>query len=109
MVPLKTALDGVLAFALNDVIPSMPNGSKKFLSYLAVGALKTDPTPVLKPYEGFLKKSGIMSEDGTAIDEAKLSKALADAFASMPTVDFLGFTFSADDAARLASRITKGQ
>jgi hypothetical protein len=108
MVPLKTAMDGLLSFAANDVLPGMPNGLKKFAAYMALGALKTNPEPAVKPYEGFLKMSGIMSGDGLSVDEQRLASALSDAFANMPTVDFLGFTFSADDATRLVDRVSKG-
>ena len=108
MVPLKTAMDGVLAFAANDVLPSMPNGLKKFGAYMALGALKTNPEPAVKPYMPFLQMSGIVSGDGTTVDEQKLAIALSDAFANIPSVDFLGFTFSVDDANKLINRITKG-
>lgn len=109
MVPAKTAIEGVIAFVTNDVLPSMPNGVKKFASYVALGALKTNPEPALKPYESFLKMSGIMSDDGSTIDEMKLATALTTAFANIPSVDFLGFTFTVDDANKLVERISKGQ
>lgn len=108
MVPMKTAMEGILSFAANDVLPGMPNGLKKFAAYMALGALKTNPEPAIKPYMPFLEMSGIVSADGSMVDEQKLSVALSDAFANMPTVDFLGFTFSADDAGKLVGRITKG-
>ena len=108
MVPLKTAMEGVLSFAANDVLPSMPNGIKKFGAYMALGALKTNPEPAVKPYMPFLQMSGIVSGDGATVDEQKLAMALSDAFANMPSVDFLGFTFSAEDANKLINRISKG-
>ena len=108
MVPLKTAMEGVLAFAANDILPAMPNNLKKFGAYMALGALKTNPEPVIKPYIPFLKMSGILSDDGTTVDEQKLAMSFNDAFANIPSVDFLGFTFSVDDANKLISRISKG-
>lgn len=108
MVPLKTAVDGLHSFAVNDVIPLMPNGPRKFGAYMVAGSLRTNPELLMKPYEGFLKMSGIMSGDGAAVDERRLSEALSEAFANMPSLDLLGFTFSADDAARLVDRVTKG-
>lgn len=108
MIPLKTAMEGVLSFAANDVLPSMPNGLKKFAAYMALGALKTNPEPAVKPYMPFLKMSGVVSDDGATVDEQRLGSALSDAFANMPTVDFLGFTFTADDASKLINRISKG-
>lgn len=108
MVPLKTAMEGVLSFAANDVLPSMPNNLKKFGTFLALGALKTNPEPAIKPYMPFLKMSGIVSEDETTVDEQKLATAFSDAFANMPSVVFLGFTFTVDDANKLINRISKG-
>lgn len=108
MVPLKTAMEGVLSFAANDILPSMPNVIKKFGAYMALGALKTNPEPAVKPYMPFLQMSGIVSGDGTTVDEQKLAMAFSDAFANMPSVDFLGFTFSAEDANKLINRISKG-
>lgn len=101
-------MDGLHSFALNDVIPLMPNGAKKFAAYMVAGSLKANPDVLVKPYEGFLKMSGIMSGDGQSVDEQRLSAALAEAFANMPSLDILGFTFSADDATRLVDRVTKG-
>ena len=108
MIPLKNAMEGVISFALNDVLPSMPNNIKKFGAYMALGALKTNPEPAVKPYIPFLQMSGIISEDGSTVDEQKLAVAFSDAFANMPSVDFLGFKFSVDDANKLISRIQKG-
>ena len=108
MVPLKTAVDGLHSFAVNDVIPLMPNGPKKFVAYMVASSLKTNPEHVMKPYEGFLKMTGIMSGDGQSVDEQRLSASLAEAFANMPALDLLGFTFSADDAVKLVDRVTKG-
>lgn len=108
MIPLKNAMEGVLSFAANDVLPSMPNGLKKFAAYMALGALKANPEPAVKPYIPFLKMSGVVTEDGSTVDEQKLSVALSDAFANMPSVDFLGFTFTSEDADKLINRISKG-
>ena len=52
--------------------------------------------------------TGIMSEDGQSVDEQRLASAFAEAFANMSTVDFLGFTFTADDASKLVDHVTKG-
>ena len=98
----------MLSFAANDVLPSMPNNLKKFGAYMALGALKTNPEPAVRPYMPFLQMSGIVSEDGATVDETRLATAFSDAFANMPTVDFLGFTFAADDANKLINRISKG-
>lgn len=108
MIPMKTALEGVLSFAQNDVLPSMPNGRKKFAAYMALGALKTNPEPAVRPYIPYLKIIGIVSEDCSSVDEQKMAVAFSDAFTNMPSVDFLGFTFTSEDANKLINRISKG-
>ena len=108
MIPLKNAMEGVLSFAANDVLPSMPNGLKKFAAYMALGALKTNPEPAVRPYMPYLKMIGVVSEDGSTVDEQKMAVAFTDAFANMPTVDFLGFTSTSEDENKLINRISKG-
>lgn len=108
MVAFETAAAGLFSFVSVDVIPAMPNGPRKFAAYMALGALRQDPESALAPYSAFLKMSGILSADGREIDEARLETALAEAFANMSTVEFLGFTFTEQDAARLVRRVAKG-
>lgn len=108
MVPIRTAVDGLHSFVLNDVIPLMPNGPKKFGAIFGVCGAKYNPDFLLKPYESVLKMSGILSEDGQSVDEQRLSAVLADTFNQMPALELLGFTFTADDARKVVDRITKG-
>ena len=109
MVPLKTAMDGVHSFVVTDMIPVMPNGVKKIGAIIVAKSIKNNPDKVMTPFVGFMKMSGILSGDGQSVDEALLSEAFSDAFATMTTVDFLGFTFSADDSRKLVDRISRGQ
>lgn len=60
---------------------------------------------VLKPYEPFMKMTGILSEDGRHIDEQALYNSLMGAFKEIPSVSFLGFTFNQQDAERLLQRM----
>ena len=108
MVTFEQAAEGTLSFVSEDVLPSMPNGPRKFAAYMALGALRRDPGAALKPYAPFLKMSGILSEDGTGVDEERLGDALGEAFGKMPSVDFLGFTFTEADAGRLVRRVANG-
>lgn len=108
MVPFETAAAGLFSFVAEDVIASMPNGARKFAAYMAIGALRQDPGSALAPYAPFLKMSGILSADGGEVDEARLETALAEAFSNMPSVEFLGFAFNEQDAARLVRRVAKG-
>ncbi len=108
MVPFETAAAGLFSFVSGDVIPSMPNGARKFAAYMVLGALRQDPESALAPYAPFLKMSGILSGDGKEIDESRLETALAEAFSNMPSFEFLGFTFNEQDAARLVRKVAKG-
>lgn len=105
MIPVKQALDGLSVFAVNDVIATMPNSMSKFIALMAVSAMRNDPQKFLAPYMGHLKSFGILNQDGTLVDEKVLKTALSEAFAEMPSVSWMGFTFTADDAVRLAARI----
>lgn len=105
MIPIQQALDGVAAFAVNDVISEMPNTIGKFVALMAVGSMRNNPAQFLKPYESTIKAFGIMNEDGSAIDEVNLKAALEEAFTQMPKVSWMGFTFSASDATKLLTRM----
>lgn len=105
MIPLKQALDGLSAFATQDVITAMPNGVSKFLALMAVGSMRNNSANFVKPYEKMLVSFGIMNEAGDMIDETVLRSALEEAFGSMPSVTWMGFTFDAQDAEKLLRRI----
>lgn len=105
MIPVQQALDGLTAFAVNDVISSMSNSMSKFVALMAVGAMRNNPASFLKPYESMLKSFGVLSQDGSMVDEQRIHDALSEAFGKMPRVTWMGFTFNADDAAKLMSRL----
>lgn len=104
-ISINKALDGFASFAANDVIAAMPNGMPKFLALMAVGAMKTNPWALLKPYESVLKSIGAISEDGKTVNVDLLRDSMASAFSAMPKVSFMGFTFTAEDADRLLERM----
>lgn len=104
MIPTQQLIDGVTQFAVNDVIPSMPNGVPKFLAYAAVGAMKGNSRALLQTYFPVLKKVGIMQSDDV-VDEVALKNALTEAFANVPNVQLFGFTFDSSDTEKLYRRI----
>lgn len=105
MITLQQALDGITVFATQDVISAMPNSMAKFIALMAVGSMRNNPNNFVKPYENALKSFGILSEDGTMVHEGNIRAALNEAFSNMPSVTWMGFTFTADDAAKLMSRL----
>lgn len=105
MIPVSSAVNAVADFAAKDVVALMPSGPMKFASQMAVYAAKSNPEPVLKPYEAFLKMTGILSQDGLQVDEQALYNALMGAFKEMPSVTLLGFTFNSADAEKLMQRM----
>lgn len=107
MVSMQKALDGFATFAAKDVIAAMPNGLNKFLALMAVGAFRNNPATLLRPYEPVLKTIGVITPDGTQVDETALAASLSDAFAALPKFGWLGFTFTADDADKLLQRIAQ--
>lgn len=104
-VTIERALNGLAAFAELDALPHMPNGVKKVGAYMAVEAVKRNPTVITKPYEQFFKMLGVVSEDGTAVDVDALSGYLKSAFEKVPSVNLWGFTFDAKDVSKLLARI----
>lgn len=109
MIPVQNAIASVADFAARDVVASMPNGPMKFASQMAVFAARSNPGPVIKPYEPFLKMTGILSEDGEYVDEQALYNALMGAFKEMPAVTLLGFTFNSQDAEKLLQRMISNE
>lgn len=107
MVTIQKALEGFASFAAKDVIAAMPNGLEKFLALMAVGAMRNNPGALLRPYEPILKSMGVITQDGTQVDEQALASAMSDAFAAMPKFNWMGFTFTADDADKLLQRIAQ--
>lgn len=105
MIPLQKALDGITMFATQDVIASMPNSMSKFVALMAVGSMRNNPASFIKPYETSLKSFGILSEDGSMVNEQNIRAALTEAFNNMPKVSWMGFSFTAEDATKLLSRI----
>lgn len=104
-VTLANAMNGVAAFAEQDALPHMPNGVKKLGAYMAVEAVKRNPTVITKPYEQFFKMLGVVSEDGSTVDVDALANYLKSAFEKVPTVEIWGFTFDTKDVEKLVARI----
>lgn len=105
MIPIQHAIQALADFASRDVVAAMPNGPMKFASQMVVVAARNNPDPVWKPYEAFLKMTGIVNEDGTMVDEQNLYNTLMGTFKEMPSVSLLGFTFNSADAEKLMQRM----
>jgi len=104
-IALDQAVTGLASYAELDVLPLLPNGTKKFTAYMAVAAFKRAPNVILKPYEQYLKMFGMLSEDGKIVNVDVLAESLKSTFAQVPTVELFGFTFEAHDVDKLVSRL----
>lgn len=105
MIPIQQALDAISTFAAQDVVSVMPNGVPKFLAYAAISGMRGNVDQFLKPYENVLTSFGIMNETHDMINEAALKNVLTEAFSNMPSVTWMGFTFTAADAEKLYRRM----
>lgn len=105
MIPVQQAVEAISTFATNDVVAVMPNGIEKFIAYAAVAAMKGNSSGFLKPYEGVLTSFGVMNESHDMVDEVALKNILSDAFSQMPSVTWMGFTFTSADAEKLYRRM----
>lgn len=105
MIPIQQALDAVSTFASQDVVSVMPNNVEKFLAYAAIAGMRGNVDKFLTPYESILTSLGIMNENHDMINEAALKNVLSEAFSNMPSVTWMGFTFTAADAEKLYRRM----
>lgn len=105
MIPVSQFIDGVVNFAVNDVVAVMPNSPTKFLALMAVGSARANPDALMGPYRPVMAQLGILTGDYSMVDEVALRAALDGAFSSMPQVTWAGFTFTATDAEKLYRRI----
>lgn len=105
MIPIQQVMDAVSTFAAQDVVSLMPNGVNKFLSYAAIAAMRGNSAQFLKPYENVLASLGILNESHDMVDEAALKNILSEAFANMPSVTWMGFTFTSSDTEKLYRRM----
>lgn len=103
MIPLNKALDALATFAGKDVLSAMPPGVNKFLAIMAVNSVRQNPEQLVRPYEKWLRMTGILTDEG--VDEQTLYSALESAFSEMKSVTFMGFTFKQQDAERLLQRM----
>lgn len=104
-VSLEQAVAGVADYMEMDTLPLMQNGIKKFGAYMAVEAFRRNPAVLVKPYEQFMKVAGILSDDGKIVDVDALAEIVKSAFAKVPSVSVLGFTFEVQDVDKLVSRL----
>lgn len=104
-ISLEQAMAGLASFAELDTLPLMPNGIKKLGAYMAVEALRRNPSLIAKPYEDFFKMVGVVSEDGRTVNVDALSEYLRSAFAKVPSVTLWGFNFDSTDVDKLIARM----
>lgn len=104
-ISLEQAMAGLASFAELDTLPLMPNGIKKLGAYMAVEALRRNPSVIAKPYEDFFKMVGVVSEDGRTVNVDALSEYLRSAFAKVPSVTLWGFNFDSTDVDKLIARM----
>lgn len=105
IVPIEQAMSGLASFVELDTLPLMANGPKKLGAYMAVEALRRNPSVVSKPYEQFFKMLNVIPEDGKTVDLDALSSYLKNAFSKVPSVSLFGFGFDSNDVDKLISRM----
>lgn len=106
MIPLEKAINGAVGYASEELVAVMPNTSKKFVGYMVLGSIKSNPMAAVKPYESFLRMVNILTDDG--IDEVALRNSLYEAFAKVPEIEMFGFKFNRSDVDKLIPRIVRG-
>lgn len=105
MIPFSQFVDGVVDWAVNDVVALMPNNPSKFLALVAVSSAKSRPEVLIGAYRPIMVQLGVMTEDFSQVDETALKSAVSEAFSSMPSVTWAGFTFTSADSEKLFKRL----
>lgn len=106
MVSLENAVNGLVAYVADEMLPAIPTNLKKFAGYMVLGSVKSNPMTAVKPYEPFLRMSGILTDDGIDVDV--LEDSLNCAFGKIPEIELLGFKFTKGDVHQLVTHIANG-
>ncbi|MCQ2183003.1 MAG: hypothetical protein MJY89_06320 [Bacteroidales bacterium] len=102
-IPMSQAVDVLVNYMVGEVA-KVPRPTDKFLLYAALGAAKANSSSVLGRYLPALTTVGIIDGENMVCTDTVRS-ALESAFNNVPSVDFMGFTFTASDAAEIMRRM----
>lgn len=101
-ITLERAMDGLFSF-MSDQVSTIANMGERFLGYAVVGALKKNPAPLMSKIKSWLEMAGVLNDGMVDLDVLKA--ALDSAFAAVPKVSYLGFSFTVEDATALLAKM----
>ena len=102
-IPMSQAVD-VLADYMSGEVAKVRSNTDKFLLYAALGAAKASTGSLVGRYAPSLAMLGIVDGEQMVCTDT-LRSALESAFNNVPSVEFMGFTFTASDAAEIMRRM----
>lgn len=98
-VPVEKFVHGFVDY-LSEESRKISDPARKFLAFMALGSVKSNPKPLIDTYEPMLKSVGIVSAEGM-VDLDAMKEALECAFREVPSFKAMGFTFSEHDVDEL--------
>lgn len=101
--PVSDAVDRLVAYMSGEVA-KVPSLRDRFLMFAALGAVKNSPSSLVNAYGPMLRSVGIIDEEGY-VNVPSLQAALDMAFANVPQLKVMGFTFTREDAEEVLRRM----
>lgn len=89
---------------LSGEIGKVNNLKDRFIMFAALGAIQANPSAIINTYKPMLKSVGII-DDNDMVETESVRSALNLAFANVPKVSALGFTFNQSDADAILQRM----
>ena len=101
-ISLDNAVAGFIGY-MADLVMQIPKTGDRFLGFMALGSLKSNPAILVSKVRPWLEMSGILTENMVNLDAARA--ALDMAFANVPRVSYFGFSFTSDDVPALLAKM----
>lgn len=102
-ISINDAADAVIGF-LSVEVAKVANLRDRFLMFAALGAVKKDPSSIVNAYRPMLRSVGVIDDEGM-VSVQSVKAALEMAFSNVPRFDWMGFTFTREDAAEILRRM----
>lgn len=103
LITIDKAVKSTIGF-LSGEVGKVNDTKDRFIMFAALGAIQANPSGIINTYKPMLKSVGIVDDDDM-VETESVRSALNLAFANVPKVSALGFTFNQSDADALLQRM----
>ena len=101
-IPLDRAVSGLVAY-MRDLVSQISNPLEQFAGHFILGSLENNSSGLVAKLRPWMEMSGVLS--GNMVNLDSLKTAMDNAFANVPKLSYLGWTFTADDTSALLAKI----